>query len=447
MNELQADLSLGAARPAAKITGISLSGRKARAATPDYLLAAVLVSVSACAFLYGDANARFIALIISLAAGLYRPPLLIFSLSLATSLDIVSGHVFTPMRVALIFAAIALLARYKRVSGRIETEHLIALMYLWAFGMWCLLCIYVRAELGGLEEVIMMLAYAAVCLFLLAIVEEECSVSNLVWLGLFPTVISTISASFHLRPVHWHDYLVTGEGLRYRGILNDPNYLSSILVVGFAICLASAGAQKGVLKKAIYLGLSAAFFLALWAPQSRGGLYTASLCLALFVLWQAGLALRSGQWGNLLLVALIGAMVALFIATHTHTRAFSVVRERGFTLVRTINKLAVEPILRHPLFGPGEAKFVNRYCAPHDTLLSIGLEYGIPGMFLMLVGVFYCSYNLWKRRGGGSMVVFLPFMAINVILFSFSAPGHKLLWFYLVAGMVFRQTAQTMGDN
>jgi hypothetical protein len=85
MNELQAGPSLGAARPAAEKTGISLSGRKARAAAPDYLLAAVLVSVSARAFMYGDANERFIALLIPLAAGLYRPPLLIFSLSPATS--------------------------------------------------------------------------------------------------------------------------------------------------------------------------------------------------------------------------------------------------------------------------------------------------------------------------------------------------------------------------
>ena len=447
MSELQAGPGCAAAGPTAKDTGIALWFRKTGAAAPDNALAAVLLLMATAAFLYGDANERLIVLILSLASGLYRPPLLIFSLSLATSLDIVTGHFFTPMRVVLIFAAATLLVRHKNISERLCGPHWVALIYLWAFGMWRLLCLYVRAELGGLEDVITIFAYALACLFLLAIVDERCPVSTFVWLGLLPTVILSVSASFHLRPVHRHEYLITAAGLRYRGILNDPNYLSSILVVGFTACLASLETGKGILNKTVYLGLSAAFFLALWGPQSRGGIYSAFFCLALFILLQAGSAARNGKWGNLFMAALIGAMVALFLWTHTRNRAFSAVREQGFTLVRNVNKQAIEPILRNPVFGPGEESFCNRFGAPHNTTLSIGLEYGIPGMLLMLVGVSYCFYNLWKNRRGNSMAIFLPLLALNAILCSFSAPGHKLLWFYLIFGMVFRQTVQTEEDD
>lgn len=447
MSELRVGLGCMAARHTTGVEKMSPSRRTSAGVRLDYVLAALLLAAASCAFMYGNGTQRLVVLILSLASGLFRPPLLIFSLSLATSLDVANGHFFTPMRVALIFSAATLLVHHKHISERIRGEHLLGLAYLWVFGMWCLLCIYIRAQLSGLEEVITMFGYGAACLFLLAIVEKKDSMSTFVWLGLLPSVVSSVAASFHLRPLKWHDYLITADGPRYRGILHDPNYLSSILVVGFTVCLASMGVKKGMPKKALYLVLSALFSFALWAPQSRAGLYTASFCLALFILSQAGPAVRGGKWKNLLPPILIAGAVVLFIATHTHNRAFSVVRERGFELVRSINRLAVEPILRNPVFGPGEAGFDNLYGPPHNTLLSLGLEYGIPGMLLMLVGISFCFYNLWKRRGKGSMVIFLPFLALNVILCSFSATGHKLLWLYLVAGMVYRPDEPQIGED
>jgi len=142
--------------------------------------------------------------------------------------------------------------------------------------------------------------------------------------------------------------------------------------------------------------------------------------------------------GNILLMLFIGVLAVVFLMRSSHSRVFFAKGEGGGTLIRSITKEAITPILKNPVFGPGEASFVKRYgAAPHNTLMSIGLEYGIVGMVLMFGGILYSFFNLWRYRKNGSMIFLLPLLSLNMILCSFSGPGHKMLWFYLIAGALF----------
>jgi O-antigen ligase len=383
---------------------------------------------------------------ISLAFGIFKPHLLIFSLSLAASLEVSQNYYFTPMRIVILFAGVALILRGKKILGAISKIHLLGLTYCAIYFVWCLLCVLVRQDTDNLVNAFTTFVYTAICFLLFIVVDKKYSIPTYIWLGLGPTVISSILATMHLRVVEGYEYLLTPAGLRYRGIVNDPNYLSSILLVGFTTCLVCLGTKKGIFNKLIYLAITAAFFLAVWAPQSRAGIYTAGICLFLFILLQVGFDLIKIRFWNILLMSLVGIITFAFIMENIQSRVFSIARWEGVAVVRGYTKEAVIETLKYPVVGPGEANFIKRYgVAAHNTLISIGLEYGIVGMSLMIIAIFFSFYNLWKHRSNGALLFFFPLLALNIILCSFSSPGHKLFWFYLVAAFIFQERILSNG--
>ena len=406
----------------------------------DHVIITALFLAATYSFVYGDARIRLIVLISSLGVGILRPHLLVFSLSLASSIYVDQNDFFSPMRVVIIFISIALLLKIKTISDRITRHSLICLSYCFIFALWCLLCALVRLDASGMFNVLTMFTYSAICILLLIVVDTKYSIPTYICLGLAPTVVASILATLHLRIVQPYEYLITPEGIRYRGIVYDPNYLSSIILVGFITCLVYLSAKNGMINKILYLSISAAFFVTLWITQSRGGIYSAGICVVLLILLKVGSDIKRVKFGNLLLMPLIGAIIVIFLMNSTQSRVFSVVRKEGVRVVRGYTEEAINDIMEHPVFGLGEANFLWRYgVAPHNTLVSIGLEYGIVGILFMLGGTFYGFFNLWRYRTKGSIIYFFPLLALNIVLCSFSSPGHKLLWFYLVAAAIFHE--------
>jgi hypothetical protein len=414
----------------------------------DYVFIAGLLFITTYAFVYGSAKMRLMALVLSLLLGILKPYLLIFALSLAASLEINQSYFMTPMRIVILFAGISIVIRFRSIINSITKHDIACLAYYMTFALWCVLCTLLRLDAQGISNILTTFTYAIICFFLFIMIRSKYSISNYIWFGLIPTVISSIMAALNLRVVQEYEYLITDEGLRYRGIVNDPNYLSSILLVGFTTCTVCLITKRGVLNKAIYLVASAAFFFAIWVPQSRGGIYTACFCLVLLIVLQMGLDFGRVRIGNIILMASICVLAAIFLMKSSHSRVFFALGEGGGTLIRSITKEAVTPILKDPVFGPGEVNFVKRYgAAPHNTLMSIGLEYGIIGMVLMFAGILYSFINLWRYRKNGSMIFFFPLLSLNMILCSFSGPGHKLLWFYLIAGALFDRRTLSNGSK
>ncbi len=409
----------------------------------DYLLATALFLAATYSFVYGNAQTRVIALIFSLVIGIVKPHLLIFSIALASSLDVQQKGFLSPMRIVIIFTSVALLFRIRSILSGFTKSHLIGLAWCSICGLWFLLCSLMRLDVDGMFNILTTVVYAVTCFMLFIVVNTKYQMPTYIWLGLAPTVVSAILATMNLRVVEKFEYLITPEGIRYRGIVNDPNYLSSVLIVGFTTCLVYLSTKKEMSNKAIYLAITAAFFFALWVSQSRGGVYAAGICMILFMVTRVGIDIKKIKFGNILLMLLIGSLAVVFVMNSTKSRIFSVWRhEGGVTVVRGYTQEALMDTLENPVFGLGETNFVKRYgVAPHNTMLSIGLEYGVIGLCLVLVGIFYGFFNIWRYRKQGSMIYCLPFLALNVVLCSFSAPGHKLLWFYLVGAAVFHERA------
>jgi O-antigen ligase len=255
-----------------------------------------------------------------------------------------------------------------------------------------------------------------------------------------PTVVASILAAFNLRVVGKFEYLITNEGLRYRGIVSDPNYLSSILLVGFATCIACLKIKNGVFLKLFYSAVSGAFFFAIWLTQSRAGIYTAFLIVTVFLLFQAVEAIKNFKKIPKLMIMFSMALALMMFLMSSQSRITTLAKREGITLIRIYSLEALSPLLQNPIFGPGEAVFLKKYGqVAHNTIISIGLEYGIIGMVFMAIAIAYCFFNLWKYRERGSFIYFLPFLALNIVLCSFSGIGHKLLWFYLVRASTFHE--------
>lgn len=414
----------------------------------DHVIITALFLAATYSFIYGNVQTRLIVLIVSLAFGIFKPHLLIFSLTLASSLDVNQNIFFTPVRLVIMFTGVALLLRIKNISAHITRHYVVCLAYCWIFALWCLLCTLARQDIEGMPNVFTIFTYASMCFLLFIVVKIKYSIPTYIWIGLAPTVISSILATFNLRVVQEYEYLITPNGIRYRGIVSDPNYLSSVLLVGFTTCLVCLSTKKGMLNKVIYLVISAAFFLALWVPQSRGGIYGAGICMVLLILARVGSDIKHIKFGNLLLMPLIGVLTVVFVMNSIQSRVFSVAKSQGVVVIRGYTEEAISDILDNPVLGLGEANFIKHYnVAAHNTLISIGLEYGIVGMVLMLGAIFYSFFNLWRYRSEGSIIYLFPLLGLNIVLCSFSSPGHKLLWLYLVAAAVFHERALSDGTT
>ena len=140
-----------------------------------------------------------------LLIGIFKPHVLIFSLSLASSLDVNLNDVFSPMRVVIIFTGIALLIHVKDITANVTKSHLICLIYCAVFGLWCVLCTCVRIDQSGVVDIniiitiITIFIYAMICVMVFMIVHPKYSIPTYIWIGLVPTVVSSILATTHLR--------------------------------------------------------------------------------------------------------------------------------------------------------------------------------------------------------------------------------------------------------
>jgi hypothetical protein len=160
----------------------------------------------------------------------------------------------------------------------------------------------------------------------------------------------------------------------------------------------------------------------------------------MFVLLQTVSGIKDMKLSKMVFVPIIAVASVMFLMNAHHSRIIRMAEKEGIKVVRSISIDALSSLFQNPIFGPGEASFVKAYGqAPHNTLISVGLEYGIIGMVLLLIVIAYSFYNLWRNREKRSLVYFFPLLSLVAILSSFSGIGHKLLWFYLVAAAIFHE--------
>jgi hypothetical protein len=211
--QLQPTSNLATVRPCV-LTEAGRSHAEESSNLLDYALIAALLIVATYSFAYGSSKIRIIALVLSLTLGIYKPHLLIFALSLASSLEITQFHFFTPMRIVIVFVVVALLFRTRYIITNLTRHHLAGLAYYWMFAMWCVLCALIRQDINGIPNILTTFIYTTVCLLLIIVMHDKYSIPTYIWLGLAPTVIACILATLNLRTVQEFEYLITPEGLR-----------------------------------------------------------------------------------------------------------------------------------------------------------------------------------------------------------------------------------------
>lgn len=178
-----------------------------------------------------------------------------------------------------------------------------------------------------------------------------------------------------------------GVQLRATGILNDPNDLALVLVMGIVIGIWSAFGRNALMR---LLGLAAIGFFgyALVLTKSRGGF------LSLLVALTSILIARFG-WKRALPLAImmLPAMLALFGGRQTElSTGADTAQQRlqfwsqGFQLFR-----------QEPLFGIGVGNFEEeiRHVA-HNSYVQAYVETGYLGGSLF-VGLFYLTWKLLQR--------------------------------------------------
>jgi O-antigen ligase len=180
-----------------------------------------------------------------------------------------------------------------------------------------------------------------------------------------------------------HGFRFDGQGrLEYSGIFRDSNDLGQIYAIGWTVVLFHLVNGQGAAKKiadAVLLGL---FAWAMLLTSSRG-----TMLAAIIGVFLAGRQ-RFGVWkpavfALLLFITMnrlgIGRM-DLFSSGETSAEDRVIAWSQGWYMLRS-----------HPILGVGPHNFHEYHpLAPHSTLVQVGAETGIVGLFFW-VGLFYSS--------------------------------------------------------
>lgn len=397
----------------------------------DLVIIFILLAASIGTFFYGDPKSRLFVLLLALTIGLFKPLILIFAFSLSTSLDI-TGVFLTPTRFFVIFAGLSMLPKPIVITKSISNLSLAFVILFCSYIFWNLICAFIRIDIQSAISIVTVFVFVTVSLFIIESIQDKEKIICYLCLGLIPTVCLCLSVMLDIRIPNPQELVITDDGIRYRGIVNDPNYLASIILCGFSVCLGFLLTRRSLFKSLLAFAGSIFFFIAIWETQSRGGIYSAVIILGLFFFIEILSNVRRPMFSRLLM--LLGILVVpLFIFSQGQGRFITVVKSRGVEILRGVNVQALSDIFSHPILGIGEQAYLMSYrYVPHNTFLSVGIESGIIGMVFMFLITGFGFVELFKNRNRDTFIYLFPLFSLCVVLCSFSAPNHKLLWFIII---------------
>lgn len=410
----------------------------------DKVLLLLIVSGSIIAFLFGNSTSRYLILLLSLCLGLVKPAFLIYAFSYSTTLEI-SENIITPTRLFVFFTFFSLLIRRDILKGALSKPDPMIMGLLIAFWLWSLLNALLRVDIQTLNSIVILFLFLFCSYALIKATEKAINIPFYICMGLLPTVLLCCCVMLNLITPTQSELLVTDQGMRYRGIVNDPNYLSSILLAGLGINLAFLKFRRKVIIGLIALIGTLLFFMAVWVTQSRAGIYTAFLLIAFFIIVDFFSNLTSGRFRrDSIIISFCAIVIPIIILINSEGRFVRLLENRGVEVTRGSVSQTFPAIINHPILGIGEKEYLNHHRhAPHNTILSIMLESGIIGAFLFIALVLLVFVRLVRKKCKDRYLHLFPLLGVGLMLQSFSAIGHKMFWFLLIFAAIYAQRVLT----
>ena len=234
------------------------------------------------------------------------------------------------------------------------------------------------------------LKYLAIFFLIVNVVDSRDRLARIVqtvaWVTLIPAIGAIVS---HARG----QYLVEGDRASWIGIFGNPNDLAYHMVVGIALTMAAREAAQTRTMRLVYLAMLIPMGLTILLTQSRGGMISAGVVVALWVA-------RSLKHAPAVIGLVVSVGCILYLAPRDPWKARSetsvafgedVSAAGRVDAWRTgLNMLAERPLtgvgsgafmVAWPTFAPGD---VGPARTEHNTFIQMASELGIPGLALFL---------------------------------------------------------------
>lgn len=247
---------------------------------------------------------------------------------------------------------------------------------------------------------------------------------------------------------------------RFSAFGNDPNYLSSYIIVGIAGIIVSPFSDtnyhlKHHLSDVLLIFASIAF-----------GLLTASkmfiICVAIIFITFLVMMFLTGHTKVALISIFSIISIAVIVIIFANNAVSGIIEKitGRFSNATDINSLTTgrfeiveyysRTVIRNPvslLFGRG-VNYTDYYSIPgetilvaHNTFLDVLLSWGIIGSFFVIASSIYYLKSVAFRRQK-RMVVFLPFAMYMLVLFSLSCLSADMFWYLLaLCILTFKKTS------
>jgi O-antigen ligase len=173
----------------------------------------------------------------------------------------------------------------------------------------------------------------------------------------------------------------TGERVRYRGELHDPNEVSLTIAAGaLSLLIAFAMRKRKPLPVFLYGVATLAAFYTVYLTQSRGGLLAALLVPGVYVV---------RRWGLRAVVPAALVALPLLMAGGRSGADADLSTEMRYEAWAT----GLEMFKHSPVFGVGARLFgSHHFLTAHNTFVLTLAELGFPGM-VMFVSIVYLSFK------------------------------------------------------
>lgn len=173
----------------------------------------------------------------------------------------------------------------------------------------------------------------------------------------------------------------TGERVRYRGELHDPNEVALTIAAGALSLLIAFAMRKRTPLPVFLYGLAAlAAFYTVYLTQSRGGLIAALLVPGVYVV---------RRWGLRAVIPAALVALPLLMAGGRSGADADLSTEMRYEAWAT----GLEMFKHSPVFGVGARLFgAHHFLTAHNTFVLTLAELGFPGM-VMFVSIFYLSFK------------------------------------------------------
>jgi hypothetical protein len=173
----------------------------------------------------------------------------------------------------------------------------------------------------------------------------------------------------------------TGERVRYRGELHDPNEVALVFAAGGMSLLIAFAMRRGTPSAVFMYGLAALVaFYTIFLTQSRGGLISALLVPGVYVV---------RRWGLRAVIPAMLLALPLLMAGGRSGASADMSTEMRYEAWAT----GLDMFKRSPIFGVGAGLFgAHHFLTAHNTFVLTLAELGFPGM-VMFVAIVYLSFK------------------------------------------------------